>query len=159
MAVSYDSSINNTIIDEVVSVLEACAEEIKAEMQSKGINASGRTSNAIKVERYEGGVRLVIEAGNVAPLGTLEVGRAGGRVPFMFSTIIQQWAKDKGLSFATEGDLKRFAFLTSRKIASRGTERHASPTDVYSAAVMRAKDKIKDSIKMTLTDYIHENLG
>ena len=112
MAVAYDNIIYNSVMDEIERVLLEVRDEIRAKMASEGVNASGRTSAGIQVQRYESGVRLVLTGDDVAPLATLEVGRRGGKVPMGFSDIIEQWSRDKGLSFPRDRDRRRFAYFT-----------------------------------------------
>jgi hypothetical protein len=146
------------VVDEITNALLDMMERIKANLAEKGINASGRTSAGLQVQRYETGVRLVLTGQDVAPLATLEVGRAGGKVPLGFADIIEQWSRDKGLAFPTEGDRRSFAYLTARKIAREGTERHKSPIDVYSEEVERGLSRIRQNIKVEVTKYIHSSL-
>ena len=72
MAVAYDNIIYNSVMDEIERVLLEVRDEIRAKMASEGVNASGRTSAGIQVQRYENGVRLVLTGDDVAPLATLE---------------------------------------------------------------------------------------
>lgn len=158
MAVAYDNIIYNSVMDEIERVLLDVRDEIRAKMASEGVNASGRTSAGMQVQRYESGVRLVLTGEDVAPLATLEVGRAGGKVPLGFADIIEQWSRDKGLAFPTEGDRRSFAEFISYKIASKGTERHESPIDVYSDEVLQGVARINQAIKVEITQYIHNLL-
>ena len=162
MAVAYDNIIYNSVMDEIERVLLEIRDEIRAKMASEGVNASGRTSAGIQVQRYETGIRLVLVdkvlGQNVAPLATLEVGRRGGRVPMGFTDIIEQWSRDKGLTFPRERDRRRFAYFTARKIARQGTQRHQQPIDIYSEEVMRGVARLKDGIKAQVTEYIHNSL-
>lgn len=156
---AYDNTIYNSIIDTVANIMEAVKAEIQTQMRSKGIDASGRTSASLRVERYESGVRLVMgPVGEAAPLATLEVGRQGGKVPRGFTDIIEQWSIDKGLRFPEEGDRRRFSYLTARKIAREGTRRHEKPVEVYSEAVSRGAEEIKKLVAAEVTQYIHEGL-
>lgn len=156
---AYDNTIYNSIIDTVANVLEGVKVEIQAQMKAKGIDASGRTSASLRVERYENGVRLVMgPVGEAAPLATLEVGRAGGKVPRGFAEIIEQWSIDKGLRFPEEGDRRRFSYLTARKIAREGTRRHEKPVEVYSEAVSRGAAEVRKLVAAEVTEYIHEGL-
>lgn len=123
------------ITAQVVSILERAKIAIQAKMDEKNINASGRTSASLRVETYDGGVRLIIGGEKTAPLATLEVGRKGGKVPQGFAAIIEQWSKDKGIVFATESKRRSFAYLTARKIAREGTLRNKQNVDVYSSIV------------------------
>lgn len=158
MAIAYDNIIYNSVMDEIERVLLDVRDEIRAKMASEGVNASGRTSAGMQVQRYEGGVRLVLTGEDVAPLATLEVGRAGGNVPRGFTDIIEQWSIDKGLSFASPKDRRRFSYLTARKIAREGTQRHKAPIDVYSEEVLQGVARINQSIKVEITQYIHNLL-
>ena len=158
MATALDSIMYDQVVDEITNALLDMMEQIKANLAEKGINASGRTSAGLQVQRYETGVRLVLTGQDVAPLATLEVGRAGGRVPLGFADIIEQWSRDKGLAFPTEGDRRSFAYLTARKIAREGTERHKLPIDVYSDEVLRGVARINQAIKVEITQYIHNLL-
>lgn len=158
MAIAYDNIIYNSVMDEIERVLLDVRDEIRAKMASEGVNASGRTSAGMQVQRYESGVRLVLTGDDVAPLATLEVGRAGGKVPLGFADIIEQWSRDKGLAFPTEGDRRSFSYLTARKIAREGTERHKSPIDVYSDEVLQGVARINQAIKVEITQYIHNLL-
>lgn len=140
----------------VAEILERCKEEIQRNLADKGINASGRTSRGLKVERYEGGVRLIATDG--APLPTTEIGRGPGKVPMAFRDIIEQWSRDKGLTFPTESDRRRFAFLTARKIAEEGTGRHRDPrADIYSPAVEEAVSEIEAAINQATIEAISTN--
>ena len=159
MAVAYDNIIYNSVMDEIERVLLEVRDEIKAKMASEGVNASGRTSAGMQVQRYENGVRLVLTGDDVAPLATLEVGRRGGKVPMGFSDIIEQWSRDKGLSFPRDRDRRSFAYFTARKIARQGTQRHQQPIDIYSEEVTQGVARINQSIKVEVTQYIHNLLS
>lgn len=154
----------------VTDALERAKEHIQANMATKGINASGRTSKSFRVERYDGGVRLVMggTGQRTAPLQTIEVGRPPGNVPGGFVTtkagvrdvsktfkwILIQWAKEKGLGDIGWGA----ATMMGRKIAEQGTSRHSHPEDVYSSVVLETADTVaKDAVK-AITIHIHEQL-
>lgn len=148
------TEIYNSVIDDVVDVLLQVRDEIRANMAAQNINASGRTSAGIQVQRYESGVRLVLTGSDVAPLYTLETGRGGGRVPAGFTEILSQWSRDKGLSFANESERRSFAYLLGRKIARQGTQRNALPVDVYSAPVNEALGQLKGRLRATISEYV-----
>lgn len=139
--------------------LTRLAADIRGEMESKGINASHRTERALNVYRYDVGVRLVIGAGDVAPLETLEVGRPGGRFSKGFYQVIKQWSRDKGISFSSEQKRSTFAYFVSRKIAREGTLRHKQPEDVYSsatrAAVRDLRSILHQNYKKIITNKLH----
>lgn len=67
---------------------------------------------------------------NAQQFGQLEDGRRLGKVPKGFSDIIYEWSKQRGISFTSEKERRRFAFLTARKIANEGTEQYKSATRI-----------------------------
>lgn len=134
---------------QIVKALEHARDEIRANMAAKKINASGRTSDSIAVQVYNGGFRLVGGGKGAAPIPTLEYGRSGGKVPRGFYDILIQWSRDKGLQFASEQERHTFAYFLARKIAKEGSERFRKPEtrqDVYSTPVMNAKTAIQQII-------------
>ena len=164
---------------QIIAILTQARDEMRANMQAQRINASGRTSASLRVEKYEGGVRLVggtdgthpvsdtpsglgIEAADTAPIPTLEFGRAGGGsppVPRGFYYIIREWTREKGLNFASESERGTFAYFLARKIAREGTKRHQIPADVYSTPVMNARERIEIIIKSSLRNTISAALS
>lgn len=136
--------------------LNRLKEDIRAAMEAKNINASHRTEKAFSVQHYEGGVRLVLGSGDVAPLDTLERGREGGAVPRGFYYVIKQWSRDKGISFDNESERSTFSFFTARKIAREGTTRHRNNEDVYTTLTERAAEDcrkiIADEYKKVFTN-------
>ena len=157
--------------DEIIRIIEQAKQEIQANMASKGINASGRTSRGFAVETRGGSIALVlrhnetatiecspngfgsVEVGT-APLNTLEIGRPGGKVPRGFYYMIKQWTRDKGLQFATESERQTFSYFAARKIAKEGTKRNYRHEDVYSEPVKKAEAAIKDALKESTYQYL-----
>lgn len=167
------------IESEIIRILTQARDEIRANLEAKNINASGRTSKSIRVEVMEGGFRLVggyntthkiddypydggADAPDTAPIPTLEVGRKGGGsppVPRGFYYIIRQWSKDKGLSFTSESDRNAFAAIVARRIAKDGTGRHKNPVDVYSTPVTTAKERLHQLFNDSISHTIRAALG
>lgn len=162
---------------QIIAILTQARDEMRANMQAQRINASGRTSASLRVEKYSGGVRLVggtdgvhpvsdapngISAADTAPIPTLEFGRAGGGnppVPRGFYYIIREWTREKGLSFASESERGTFAYFLARKIAREGTKRNQIPADVYSTPVMNTRERIEKIIKSSLRNTISAALS
>lgn len=147
-------------VKNIAQILTQARDEIRANMAAKGINASGRTSAALEVVQRGGKIELIKAQGQNAPFGTLQYGRAGGRVPAGFYEILKQWSRDKGLSFASEQERGTFAYFLARKIAREGTDRHRSPrNDIYDEPLKKSVDGIRQearkyilgSIKAALT--------
>lgn len=136
-------------IQNIAQILLHAREEIRANMQAKGINASGRTSAALQVVQRGSKIALVKAEGQNAPFGTLQYGRARGRVPLpRFYEILKQWSRDKGLSFANEQERGTFAYLLAHKIAREGTKRHRSPrNDIYDEPLAKAVDGIRQEAR------------
>lgn len=118
--------------------LELLREQIKANMEREGENASGRTSRSIVVESDEGVTRLVGGGEGCAPLATLESGYKGA---VSFGRLFQ-WSKDKGIEFDSDKERRKFTFLLKRKIAREGTRRYNKHVDVYTTPVAQAVDEI-----------------
>ena len=96
----------NTLEADIIRILTDTRDKIRANMDAQKVNASGRTSASIRVEPYEGGVKLVggtdsdrkiedypailgtLDVSDTAPIPTLEVGRVGGN--------IREWSREKG---------------------------------------------------------------
>ena len=139
------SSKMNELKKQIGVILIVAMADIRNNMENKGINASGRTSSSLKVESYDKGIRLVSSGENIAPFGTLEVGRKGSKVPKGFAQILYQWSIDKAISFDKDRERRTFAYLLARKIAREGTERHRNPrTDIYSEVIKKVVQDIEN---------------
>ena len=171
----------NALEQQIWSILEQAGTEIRVNMQSKRIDASGRTAASIHVERYDKGMRLVggtegthpvtdypawrgtADAADTAPIPTLEFGRGVSTktppVPRAFYYIIRQWTRDKWLNFSSESERSTFAYFLSRKIAREGTERSRNHIDIYSTPVMNAKDRINAIVKASVQNTLRAALG
>ena len=163
----------NTLESEIIRVLTETRDAIRANMESQRINASGRTSGSLRVEAYEGGIRLIggydaqrdipnspgIYGNETAPIPTLEFGREGGKVPRGFYYIIKDWTNAKGLNFANESERATFAYFVARKIAREGTRRNKTHADVYSTPASMAKDRINDILRQSVSKTIRAAIG
>lgn len=149
-----------TATKEIEAILEKAKADIQARLESEDINATGNTSKSFRVERYDGGIRLVMGGApeKTAPLQTLEVGRPGGPVPRGFTQILVEWSIAKGIQFDKESHRRSFAYLLGRRIQRDGTLRNVRPVDVYTTAVMDAAARIKGDLVKSLTIYIHNEL-
>lgn len=145
------------LLGECQVILERAKAAIQAQMEYQGVNATGNTSRSFRVERYEGGVRLVMggEDYPTAPLQTLEVGRPGGNVPRGFTDILAEWSRAKGIQFPTESRRRSFAYLLGRRIQREGTLRHSNPVDVYSSIITDAANSIEADIVNSITIHLH----
>ena len=142
------------IRNSILTILERCKSDIETNMETQNVNASGRTVGSLSVVSDDKGLRLGLFGNSHAPLGTLEVGRAGGKVPAGFYQIIKQWTRDKGLQFGTESERGTFAYFVARKIAREGTQRHRLPVDVYSTPAKAARNEIESMIQAFVTTSV-----
>lgn len=139
----------------IAQILTQARDEIRANMAAKGINASGRTSAALQVVQRGGRIELIKAEGQNAPFGTLQYGRAKGRVPRGFFYIIQQWTRDKGFSFENEKHRNAFTAYVVKKVKTEGTNRHRSPrTDIYDEPLAKAVDGIRQEALKHVIDGI-----
>ena len=142
-------------VQNIAQILLQARDEIRANMAAKGINASGRTSSALQVVQRGGKISLIKAQGENAPFGTLQYGRAGGRVTVGFYEILKQWSRDKGLTFSSETERGTFAYFLARKIAREGTKRHRSPrTDIYDEPLAKAVDGVRQEARKHVIDGI-----
>ena len=161
------------VTQKIVSILEKAKQSIQENMASKCINASGRTSESIIVEKYDGGVRLVSRGKNIAPFETTEIGREAGKVPQGFTSIIKQWILIKPLSVkqvpyvrkmsenwkpkysVEERSLNMAAGAIAFSIKNTGTGRHKqNRNDIYSDVVKETVPEIKKEISTVIKEQI-----
>lgn len=121
---------------------------IRDNMESKGVNASHRTSNSLRVEDRGDSIVLVIggdrsKYGRTAPLETLEIGSRNGVRGAWFKSIIHQWTIDKGMVFENDSHRWAVSTLIARKIEEEGTNRHRSPIDIYSSVVQDTMSNLR----------------
>jgi hypothetical protein len=151
------------IEQKITEVLERLRDDIANDLDQKGITASGRTRDGLKVIRYSGGIKLVSTSGN--PLSTTEIGRPSGKVPFGFKELLFQWSKDKGIPFESDKERKSFAYLLARRIAKEGFGRPSKagnsfgskdPT-IYSDKIPNTVTEIKEALKLEIKQIIKLN--
>lgn len=159
---------NEEIGNIIETALEDALEKIRLNLDEKGINASGRTSEALAVRKTETGWQLgKFPAGErTAPLFTLEIGRPGGNVPGgfvqrkngeldvsnLFKWILVEWAQNKGVMLDWGG-----ATMLGRRIAAEGTLRHINGgTDVYSETVTDLKKKLTTDLTLLVNTKINQ---
>lgn len=155
----------------VVAILAKARDDVRANMQAKGINASGRTSASILVRETDTGVQLVggrpgkhtvsgqprgvdVLAEDTAPIPTLEIGRPGGSVPKGFYYVLKQWTRDKGIPFAKESERQTFAYFLAKRIKREGTRRHEMPEDVYTTPAKEAAQAIQKDLTLLVNTEV-----
>ena len=141
---------------QITQLLEQAKDNIQQSMATNGINSSGRTSDSFHVVEEDGHIMLVMGGHGTAPLATLEIGRAGGKVPYSFQDILFEWSKNKGIPFPDDKMRKNFAWFLSQKIKREGTLRHKTPVDVYSTIVHDTVAQLKEGIVTAVKDHFRE---
>lgn len=150
------NNIEGELREKARNILTDAVTEIKAKMQSENINASGRTSDSLRLVEDDKGFKIVIGGTNdrTAPLGTLEIGRKGGAVPKNIKAILVEWTKDKGVQVDSESHRWAIATIIARNIAERGTQRHSQPVDVYTSVIASTKVNLESSLKGVINQIV-----
>lgn len=140
MAATNQSDVTLILSEELNTLKDVIARNL----DEKGISASGKTRDSLEAIA-EGTGGTLYGRGFFA---VTETGRKGGKVPKGFRLVIEQWAKDKGISFDSPRDLKSFSYFVARKIAREGTKqfREGRRTDVYTEATDIAAKNIANRL-------------
>lgn len=118
-------------------------DEIREAIASKGLRASGRTQDSLRV--YVDGNKVVLEGR--AFFAALQngssawSGKTGIRCTFSeFKEIIRQWATDKGLNFGQAKEFDRAVGAIAMSIIRNGTKlyRTGQRLDVYDTLINEA---------------------
>ena len=145
-------------IDTAAKILDEARARIQANMAmhyrtangERWINASGRSSDAFKVEVLDGGnrVRLVYRGEDVAPLSSIQDGTTG----IAPVAVLERWMSDKGL------DLNPWAVRANIKKRG-GTERHVTPQDwVIQPAIDEAMESLRRDLPPVAAAAVREEL-
>lgn len=138
--------------DIVREELQDLAQRIADNIARNGQAASGKTQQSLHVEEDNESVTLY---GRKA-FGTMEQGRAPGRVPRNFQQILYLWSINKGIAFDDERERSSFAYLLARKIQSEGTKlfREGGRTDVYSNEIPTTIERIRKRISRAFKIFV-----
>ncbi len=164
----------NAVAEIIKNVLEELRDEIKNNIQSAGLTASGRTAESMTIGAGEqDGMQFGVLYGR-EKFRTLETGRAGGAVPKNFTAIIRQWIIDKRIEvtpipYAREGvgtltpeerGLRAMAGAIAYKIKKEGTRRHRDgvPLNIFTWAIDDAQEKLKNQIP-SIKDIIFDDIN
>lgn len=119
------------VIQFIADALGDYREELIDRMREWGEVATGRTADSFRVEVQADGVALVAGGEGTAPVGTLEIGSGPHWVPI---ASLKEWVKAKGLNVSP--------WAVQKKIAAVGTDRFASPVQVWSGDVEDVTERI-----------------
>lgn len=143
-------------IDTAAKILDEARARIQANMAmhyrtangERWINASGRSSDAFKVERDRDKAMLVYRGDDVAPLFSIQDGTTG-IAPI---SVLERWISDKGLN------LNPWAVRTNIKKRG-GTERHSEHQDwVIQPAIDEAMESLRRDLPQVVAAAVREEL-
>ena len=144
------SALTGTAYNRIVQLRD----EIRAAIASKGLRASGRTQDSLRV--YVDGNTVVLEGRaffSALQYGSSPwTGKTGIRCTFeAFREIIRQWASDKGLNFGQAKEHERTIGAITATIIRRGSRlyRNGAYQDVYDTLIAEA---VKDVNTILLTE-------
>lgn len=133
------SALTGTAYNRIVQLRD----EIRAAIASKGLRASGRTQDSLRV--YVDGNTVVLEGRaffSALQYGSSPwTGRTGIRCTFdEFRQIIYQWATDKGLNLGQAREFDRAVGAITMSIIKRGSKLHRTGQrlDVYDTLINEA---------------------
>ena len=133
------SALTGTAYNRIVQLRD----EIRAAIASKGLRASGRTQDSLRV--YVDGNTVVLEGRaffSALQYGSSPwTGRTGIRCTFQeFKQIIYQWATDKGLNLGQAREFDRAVGAITMSIIKRGSKLHRTGQrlDVYDTLINEA---------------------
>ena len=128
------------ILDEAKTQIQAnMAQHYDTPYGERWVNASGRSSEAWRVEVEDTKARLVYEGDDVAPLQSIQDGTTG--IPPIF--VIEKWMGEKGIF---PPDLSPWAIRTNMKKRG-GSERHIDEQDwIVSPVIDTAVQALVDQI-------------
>lgn len=143
-------------IDTAAKILDEARARIQANMAmhyrtdggERWINASGRSSDAFKVERDRDKAMLVYRGDDVAPLFSIQDGTTG----IAPVAVLDRWISDKGLN------LNPWAVRTNIKKRG-GTERRVTPQDwVIQPAIDEAMESLRRDLPASAAAAVREEL-
>lgn len=143
-------------IDTAIKILDEARARIQANMAmhyrteggERWINASGRSSDAFKVERGQNRALLVYRGDDVAPLFSIQDGTTG----IAPVAVLERWMSEKGLN------LNPWAVRTNIKKRG-GTERHVTPQDwVIQPAIYEAMESLRRDLPASAKAAVREEL-
>lgn len=142
----------SAILDEAVVQIQAnMAQHYQTENGERWINASGRSSEAFKVESDEHAVRLVYRGEDVAPLFTIQHGTTG--IPPI--SVIERWMREKGIF---PPDLSPWAIRTNIKKRG-GSERHVEEQDwILTPPVEEAVRQINERLPQMMAKELAKDI-
>ena len=143
----------------VTARLEQLRDEIRTAIASKGLRASGRTQDSLRV--YVDGNTVVLEGRaffSALQYGSSPwTGRTGIRCTFEeFRQIIYQWATDKGLNLGQAREFDRAVGAITMSIIRNGSKLHRTGQrlDVYDTLINEALLDIGEQVQLVTAEAV-----
>lgn len=158
-------------LDELHRILDKMVAEMRDNLANTKTNASGRTSASLRVVITNTGG----EIWGRRYFRGVEQGRAGGNVPRNFTSIIEQWIIDKGLTYSAipykrkpsakwqpkytpeERGLRQMASAIAHTIEKSGTSlyRRGGRKDIFTNVIEKNKTDILKVAKEIITTNLY----
>lgn len=137
----------------IIARLERLKTDIQNRLEDFKENATGRTSDSIRVEVDGNVFRLVAGGQDTAPIATLETGNP----PRTYVSIdkLEEWAIAKHQRYGTPIPNP---YAVQKAIWEHGTIRYTNPRDIYSTLVEECAEELQDVLKVIVTDIVKSNL-
>lgn len=149
------SALTSTAYNRIVQLRD----EIREAIAAKGLRASGRTQDSLRV--YVEGNTVVLEGRaffSALQYGSSPwTGRTGVRCTFQeFKQIIYQWATDKGLNLGQAREFDRAIGAITMSIIKRGSKLHRTGQrlDVYDTLITEALLDIGEQLQLVTAEAV-----
>lgn len=151
---TIESRFDKNKIDGLPRIGQYAVEKIREQIIAKKITATGRTQKSLRYSvDGEKALRIIADAGDRAPISTLQYGREPGKMPPI--TSIKEWIEAKRITYKSiayirqpsinwkpkytpqERGLDSLAWAIASKIKKVGTERHKNPDQTVYSPVLK----------------------
>ena len=140
--------------------LTQCRLDIINASKQAGQKASGDTYKEILVENLTPFSGELVGPGYV---GVLATGRKGGKIPYNFDKIIEEWARDKGIQYDTQEEFEKFAQAVAWKIRKQGTKLYEEKQgeqlkQIFEIPINECVERISKRIAIASSDSVIERI-
>ena len=151
---TIESRFDKNKIDGLPRIGQYAVEKIREQIIAKKITATGRTQKSLRYSvDGEKALRIIADAGDRAPISTLQYGREPGKMPPVSS--IKEWIEAKRITYKSiaykrqpsinwkpkytpqERGLNSLAWAIASKIKKVGTERHKNPDPAVYSPILK----------------------
>lgn len=151
----YSQALTSTAYNRIVQLRD----EIRESISAKGLRASGRTQDSLRV--YVDGNTVVLEGRAFFPAlqygSSAWSGRTGVKCSYEeFKGIIRQWASDKGLNLGQAKEFKKAVANIAWSIMQNGTRlyRSGGKIDVYDTLIEEALNDLGEQLQLVTVEAV-----